>query len=226
MSDVTIEPLGDSAALIRLADVIDDRVNASAIALAAALKARALPGMIDAAPAFASVCVRFDIERWSPEILAGFVDETLQSLAMQDKMIGDTIDVPICYGGEFGPDLTDVAAHCGLAAEDVVALHLGGRYTVAMLGFMPGFPYLSGLDTRLHTPRRVTPRTRVPAGSVAIGGAQTGIYPRDVPGGWHIIGRTPLRLFDASREAPTLFMPGQRVAFRRIDAQQFATWPA
>jgi KipI family sensor histidine kinase inhibitor len=132
------------------------------------------------------------------------------------------IDIPVCYGGEFGPDLDALATHAKLSAAEAVARHCATEYRVAMLGFAPGFAYLLGLDTALHMPRRVAPRVRVPAGSVAIGGAQTGIYPHELPGGWQIIGRTPLTLFDAAREHPALLAPGQRVRFCAIGADEFA----
>jgi allophanate hydrolase subunit 1 len=132
------------------------------------------------------------------------------------------VEIPVCYGGEHGPDLDAVAAHAGLSRDEVVARHAGAGYTVAMLGFAPGFPYLLGLDPALHVPRRANPRTRVPSGSVAIGGAQTGIYPRELPGGWHLIGRTPRALFDPARNPPCLLAPGDRVRFRTITADEFA----
>ncbi|MDE2055050.1 MAG: 5-oxoprolinase subunit PxpB, partial [Xanthomonadaceae bacterium] len=132
------------------------------------------------------------------------------------------VEIPLCYGGEYGPDLDAVAVHARLPRGDVIARHTATEYAVAMLGFAPGFPYLLGLDPALQVPRRTTPRTRVPAGSVAIGGAQTGIYPRELPGGWHLIGRTPLALFDPAREPPCLLAPGDRVRFRAIEADEFA----
>lgn len=134
----------------------------------------------------------------------------------------DTMVIPVCYGGDGGPDLDVVAEHARLSRDDVIARHTAAEYTVAMLGFAPGFPYLLGLDPALHIPRRATPRTRVPAGSVAIGGAQTGIYPRELPGGWNLIGRTPRVLFDPRREPPALLAPGNRVRFRPIGADEFA----
>jgi KipI family sensor histidine kinase inhibitor len=132
------------------------------------------------------------------------------------------VEIPVCYGGECGPDIDAVAEHARLSRDAVAARHAAAEYTVAMLGFAPGFPYLLGLDAALQVPRRATPRTRVPPGSVAIGGAQTGIYPRELPGGWHLIGRTPLVLFDPQREPPCLLAPGDRVRFRPIGAQEFA----
>jgi KipI family sensor histidine kinase inhibitor len=134
----------------------------------------------------------------------------------------DVVEIPVCYGGEFGPDLDAVAAHASISVDEVIDRHLRANYDVAMLGFMPGFPYLRGLDATLHTPRLATPRTRVPAGSVAIGGAQTGIYPRELPGGWRIIGRTPLVLFDPARDVPALLWPGQKVRFVRLSPDDFA----
>ena len=130
--------------------------------------------------------------------------------------------VPVCYGGEFGPDLDDLARYARLSVDEVIARHCAPDYRVAMLGFAPGFPYLLGLDPALHAPRRATPRVRVPAGSVAIGGAQTGIYPSELPGGWLLIGRTPLTLFDPAREAPALLAPGQRLRFRAISADEIS----
>lgn len=132
------------------------------------------------------------------------------------------VEIPVCYGGECGPDIDAVAEYARLSRDEVAARHAAAEYTVAMLGFAPGFPYLLGLDAALQMPRRATPRTRVPPGSVAIGGAQTGIYPRELPGGWHLIGRTPLVLFDPQREPPCLLAPGDRVRFRPIRAQELA----
>lgn len=127
---------------------------------------------------------------------------------------GRIVEIPVQYGGEAGPDLTTVADHTGLPPRDVVQHHVDGEYDVLCLGFQPGFPYLGGLSSALHMPRRSSPRPRIPAGSVAIGGHRTGIYPAETPGGWHIIGRTRLQLFDAADEtAPTLLLPGDRIRF-------------
>ena len=126
---------------------------------------------------------------------------------------GRDIDIPVIYGGDDGPDLEAVARHTGLAAADVAARHAAGRYVVFFLGFQPGFAYLGGLDAALHTPRRREPRLAVPSGSVGIGGEQTGIYPSRSPGGWQLIGRTALALFDPARNPPTLLLPGDRVRF-------------
>ncbi len=213
----TLEPLGDGALTIRLGDRIAGDINDAAIALAERLREH-----YDAAPAYASVCVRFDVDRPpdAGELLA-LIDAALA--APRSTESGKVTEIPICYGSDFGPDLADVAKLVKLSVDDVIARHAAVTYTVAMLGFMPGFPYLRGLPPELAVPRRATPRTDVPAGSVAIGGAQTGIYPRELPGGWHLIGRTPLNLFDATRHTPTLLRAGQRVRFVPIDAGAFAT---
>ena len=202
-----LEPLGDGALLIRLGDRIDDAINDAAIALADRLREH-----FDAAPAYASVCVRFDVDHPpDADALLALIEASLSERRSADA--SGVIEIPVRYGGESGPDVADVATHTKLAIDDVIARHAAATYTVAMLGFMPGFAYLRGLPPELATPRRATPRTHVPGGSVAIGGAQTGIYPRDLPGGWQIIGRTPRDLFDAARAEPALLHPGQRVRF-------------
>ena len=231
MTDIAIEPLGDNALLIRLGARIDAAINEHALALAASLRAAALPGIRDVAPAYSSVCVRFDPCAWTgADRRSPFDDLAMRIRPIVDAAAGTTapraseaaIEIPVCYGGSFGPDIDAVAAHAGLDVATVIARHSGAAYRVAMLGFMPGFPYLLGLPDQLQMPRRASPRTVVPAGSVAIGGAQTGVYPRALPGGWQLIGRTPLDLFDVSRTVPALLEPGQRVRFRAIDATEFA----
>jgi KipI family sensor histidine kinase inhibitor len=221
MNAPRIEPLGDCAALIHCGEIIDTTINAQALAIARALEDARLPGIVDIAPAYASVCVRYEPAAWtSADPAQSPFDRVAESLrTLVDNAASDaatdagSIEIPVTYGGQCGPDLADVAAHAGLTAEEVVARHSAAQYRVAMLGFSPGFPYLLGLDPALHMPRRATPRTRVPTGSVAIGGAQTGVYPRETPGGWHLIGRTPLSLFDPAQDPPALLKPGMRVKF-------------
>ncbi|HET9835102.1 MAG TPA: 5-oxoprolinase subunit PxpB [Rhodanobacteraceae bacterium] len=224
-SECTIEALSEDALLLRFGRVMDSRLNAQVHAAAACLREHDLPGVTEIAPAYASLLLRFD-----PRVYPGAdsfcraVRSALATLSGQnesDPFSGRQIEIPVCYGGAHGPDLGDVAQRAGLDAQRIVERHTAREYTVAMLGFAPGFPYLLGMDRALHTPRRVTPRTRVPAGSVAIGGAQTGIYPRELPGGWMLIGRTPLTLFDAKGDPPCLLAPGDRVRFRAIDAGEF-----
>jgi inhibitor of KinA len=221
MNPPRIEARGDRALLIHCGDAIDPAVNAQALAIARTVEAAALPGVFDIAAAYASVCVRYDPLAWlgADASQAPFARLAVQVGALVDNAVhqepGDagSIEIPVTYGGESGPDLADVAAHAGLSADEVVARHSAVEYRVAMLGFTPGFAYLLGLDPALHMPRRATPRTRVPAGSVAIGGAQTGVYPHDSPGGWHLIGCTSLNLFDPASDPPALLAPGMRVKF-------------
>lgn len=220
MNPPRIEALGDCALLILCGDGIDAAVNARALAVAHAVRAAMLPGIVDIAPAYASVCVRYEPGAWigadarSPfEAITGRLSPLVEHVASYAPADAGLIEIPVSYGGKSGPDLDDVAAHAGLMREAVIDLHCRTEYRVAMLGFTPGFAYLIGLPDALHMPRRATPRTRVPAGSVAIGGAQTGVYPRETPGGWHLIGRTPLNLFDPARDPPALLRPGQRVRF-------------
>lgn len=222
-------PLGDRALLIHLGDGIDQATHRRVRAVCQRLEQRPIPGVVDWVPAFASVAVHYDPAAvpggdgpGTPyQRLAERVEATLRGAAPDALPPPRVVEIPVCYGGEMGPDLEEVGRHHGLAAEEVVRIHAGGDYRVYMLGFAPGFAYLGGLDERIVTPRRPTPRTRVPAGSVGIGGRQTGVYPLPSPGGWHLIGRTPLRLFSTDAEPPALLHAGDRVRFRAIPPEQF-----
>ena len=239
---LAIEPLAEDALLLRFGDGIDIGVNARVHAAARALRTAALPGIVDIAPAYATLLLRFDPGAWLDTPPSGTLPheklaEALRPIATRatdpglrhdDEHKADTrnrlarrMEIPVCYGGGYGPDLDAVAEHAGLAPDEVITRHAAAGYTIAMIGFAPGFPYLLGLDPALAIPRRRNPRTRVPAGSVAIGGAQTGIYPRELPGGWQLIGRTPLVLFDPRREPPCLLAPGDGLRFRAIRADEF-----
>ncbi|HTI96440.1 MAG TPA: 5-oxoprolinase subunit PxpB [Rudaea sp.] len=221
MNAPRIEALGDRALLIHCGETIDAAINARALAIARALEDVRLPGILDIAPAYASVCVRYEPAAWTStdpaqapfDRVAEHLRTLVNNAASDAATDTGSIEIAVTYGGQCGPDIADVAAHTGLSEEEVVARHGAAEYSVAMLGFTPGFPYLLGLDPTLHMPRRATPRTRVPAGSVAIGGAQTGVYPRETPGGWHLIGRTTQHLFDPARDPPALLKPGMRVKF-------------
>ena len=222
-----VEPLGENALLLRFEQRLDPAVNRRVHALAAAIESRRPIWLRELVPGFASLALLVDpcaiadsdalehARNWLQQAALGAAENPTQPTL-------PSIEIPVCYGGEYGPDLDALAAHVGLAADEAIARHAAGDYRVAMLGFAPGFPYLLGLDRSLSMPRLDTPRTRVAAGSVGIGGAQTGIYPRQGPGGWRIIGRTPLTLFDAARTTPNLLAPGQRVRFVPIDAAEFA----
>jgi KipI family sensor histidine kinase inhibitor len=225
MSAPTIERLGDQALLLRWGDSADIAVNRRVHALAGRLRAAA-PWLVDCVPAYASLAVFFDSATLPGEDPMAVVAECVSAiLAGEERRSGATpsrlVEIAVCYGGDHGPDLDDVASACRLSAAQVVERHSRPEYLVAMLGFSPGFPYLLGLDAELAVPRLATPRVCVPAGSVGIGGAQTGVYPNAGPGGWRLIGRTPQCLFDARRAPPAQVMPGDRVRFVPIDAAQF-----
>lgn len=233
---IAVERLGDAAVLLRFGNGIDASINRCVHACAAALVAKSPDWLTELTPAYASLALHVDIARicnvdpfgsdsFDGDLLGAAIAWITQWLAHASFTATDTdariIEIPVAYGGEHGPDLTLLATHAGIAVEDVVARHTAAEYTVAMLGFAPGFPYLLGLDPALAMPRLPSPRTRVMAGSIGIGGAQTGIYPQPGPGGWRLIGRTPLSLFDAQRDPPSLLRAGDRVHFVAIDAAAF-----
>ena len=220
-----IEALADDAWLLRFGDRIDPELNAAVHAMAARLRALNPSWLRDLVPAFASLGVFFDAgvdpARVHAQLLALVEACASDGLAARKEAENGVVEIPVLYGGEHGPDLESSAAGLGLSPGELIRRHTAGDYTVAMIGFAPGFPYLSGLDPALALPRLATPRARVAAGSVAIGGAQTGIYPHESPGGWRLLGRTPWVLFDAAHEPPTRLHPGDRVRFVAIDADEF-----
>lgn len=215
------EALADDAWLLRLAPGSD--ANARAHALAARLRADAPAWLRDVVPAWNSVGVCFDPAQIDPDDALAWLQTPRDGGPDATLATPRTIEIPVCYGGEHGIDLDTAAAELGLTPDAMVERHVAPLYTVAMIGFMPGFPYLDGLDPALALPRLATPRSRVPAGSVGIGGAQTGIYPRESPGGWRLLGRTPLTLFDPAAEPPSRLLPGDRVRFVAIDDATFDT---
>ncbi len=219
-----IQPLGDSAVQVALGETIDLALNRRVQALAFRLEggqgrmpsapadrqsAPARPdGVGEVVPAYASLVVHFDLMRIDYDAVVGWIRAQLEGLDERSLPAPRRVEIPVLYGGAYGPDLDFVARHNGLTPAEVVAIHSAGEYPVYMLGFMPGFPYLGGLDARITAPRLESPRSRVPAGSVGIAGSQTGIYPLDSPGGWRLIGWTPLRLFDPAADPPALLTRG------------------
>jgi inhibitor of KinA len=209
-STVSIEPFGDRAVLLRAGPENTEGVRRRVRAVRDRLAQRPPPGVLDIVPAFTSVTVHYDplITRYSE--LAAAIEPLLSRLEQQVGAAADLITIPVHYDG---PDLAHVAAQSGVSVEEVIRLHSAGWYEVQMIGFAPGFAYLGGLAERIACPRRGTPRTNVPAGSVGIAGNLTGVYPIDSPGGWQLIGRTRTKLFDAQRVPATLLRVGAAVRF-------------
>lgn len=220
---VGLEPLGDAALVLRFGSAISPAVSARLLAARQRLLALALPGVFDVVPAYATLTLSYDPLVWSFEALAAQLECACAEGADENAApAGRRVELPVCYEPPHAPDLAAVARHAQLPESEVVRRHSGVDYRVYFLGFTPGFPYLGGLDPALATPRRATPRAAVPAGSVAIGGGQTGVYPMRTPGGWHLVGCTPLRLFDAARDPCCLLAPGDTVRFVPIDGAVFA----
>ena len=213
MGQVRFLPAGDAALVVELGDTIDPAVNRRVHALAHALAEMAVPGLGEAVPTYRSLLVHYDPLILSYPQAQEIATDALARGVDRPPPEPRTVEIPTVYGGEYGPDIAYVADYHGLAVEEVVRLHTGATYTVYMVGFTPGFPYLGGLPPELATPRLATPRTAVPAGAVGIAGPQTGIYPLASPGGWRIVGRTPAVLFDPHRDPPALLRPGDRVRF-------------
>jgi KipI family sensor histidine kinase inhibitor len=216
-----IIPASDSSLLVVFGDTISPALNQRVIALFRAIQSRHDPRIRNLHPAYASLLIDFDPLRMTHDELTAVVQELANTDDVAAEKTAEVVTVPVCYDVEFGPDLPDVARHAGVSAEEVIRLHSSPTYLVYFLGFSPGFVYLGGLPEILHTPRLATPRPSIAGGSVGIAGSQTGIYPVDSPGGWRLIGRTPLRMFDPETTPPTRLQPGDRMKFEPIDRERF-----
>lgn len=216
MDAIRFLPCGDSAVTVEFGNRIDDQLNGAVHAFASAVEALGHPAIREVVPTYRSATVHY-----LPHLLeyAALVQLLRPLTETQGGAgpFGAPVEIPVLYGGPWGPDLEEVAAHCGMTPEQVIAAHSAPCYRIYMLGFTPGFPYLGGMDPRLATPRRKEPRIRIPAGSVGIAGNQTGVYPIESPGGWQLIGRTPLRLFDLGSDPPILLQAGRSIRFVPID---------
>jgi len=219
-----IVPAGESALIVEFEARIDPEINARAIACAEAIQAAGLAGVRDVVPTYRSVAVYFDPLRTDGDRLQQRLAREAAQPFRPSTAAREPVLIPVCYGGEFGPDLAGVATFAGMAEADVVRAHADATYRVFMLGFVPGFAYLGIVDQRIAMPRHATPRVRVPAGSVGVAGVQTGVYPAETPGGWQLIGRTPVKPFDASREDPFLMKAGDAVRFYPIDRAEYDRW--
>jgi inhibitor of KinA len=239
LSRMQITAVGDSALVVRIGEQFEDAPEETLNEVLRAfhlLRDAGIPGVIELTPAYTSVAVFFDpimVAKRSgkPGELFDWLAEQVREIVTAGarrgrrvrsrRTLARLVEIPVCYDPEFGFDLDRVAEHTKLSEREIVDLHSTGEYRVACIGFVPGFPFLAGLPKNLATPRRDVPRKEIPPGSVGIGGAQTGIYPLRSPGGWNLIGRTPLKLFDPAKDPPTLLCPGNRVRFRSITREQF-----
>jgi|SRR6185437_10217084 len=219
--DSRIIPAGETAWLIELPERLDPEVNERAIEIAAAVEQASLADVSDVVIGYRSVMVYVDPLSDDRLATRSRLDEIVAKPSQRKRALGGNVDVPVCYGGAYGPDLGDLAAFAACSAEEVVEMHTAREYRVFVVGFVPGWAYMASVDPRISAPRRSMPRLKVPAGSVAIAAGQTGVYPAETPGGWHIVGRTPVKPYDPSRADPFLFHAGDHVRFRRIDEGEY-----
>lgn len=220
MENVRFLPCGDRAVTVEWGSTIDEHINRQVHAFARKVEALSHPAITEVVPTYRSATVHYRPEVFSYEELNQLLAPLAQGSAEEAEEL-PVVEIPVCYGGEYGPDLLEVAQHCSLTPEEVIARHTAPTYRIYMLGFTPGFPYLGGMDPSIAAPRRKEPRIHIPAGSVGIAGEQTGVYPIVSPGGWQLIGRTPLRLFDPQKEQPILLSAGAGIRFVPIDEETF-----
>jgi KipI family sensor histidine kinase inhibitor len=215
---------GEDALVVEFGHGIDPVTNDRVYALAAAVEASGNTSVVELVPTYRSLLVHYDLELSSVEDMTGFLNDLVASSAPSDDDHDNTprrtYELPVAYGGVHGEDLDDVADHAGISADEVISIHSGTDYRVYMLGFAPGFPYLGGMDERIATPRLASPRVRVPAGSVGIAETQTGVYPMASPGGWRLIGNTPVSLFDPNADPPVPFLPGSFIRFVPVSSEE------
>ena len=221
MNETLFLPAGDSAVNVEFGRTIDPGINKKIRSLSDSLSCKPIRGVTECIPTFRSLLVCYDPLQTGGEALIKKLKKRIDKLDSAASVSKRVFKIPVCYGGEFGEDIAFVASHAGLTEQEVIDIHTSRDYLIFMLGFLPGFAYLGDLDKRLHTPRLSNPRTSIPAGSVGIGGEQTGIYPLASPGGWQLIGRTPVRPYDPEAEQPILYSAGDYIRFFSVDEQEY-----
>ncbi|MBX4164182.1 5-oxoprolinase subunit PxpB [Priestia megaterium] len=234
-SSAVISPLGDSALVITFGDSIQYDIHKQIKTCKDSIELNPFPGFIECVPAFTNLTIFYNPlevvaavkkkekkEFVSPfEVVSSFLQSKLENEQIEKELDHRTVSIPVCYGGEYGPDLEYVARHHNLTPEEVISIHSEGEYLAYMIGFAPGFPFLGGLSEKIATPRRPSPRTSIPAGSVGIAGMQTGMYPISTPGGWQLIGQTPIKLFLPEQNPPSLLQAGDIVKFEPISKEEY-----
>lgn len=220
----SFSPLGDQAIVIEVGTEINEEAQNRVRMISSLLESQAPEWMIEFIPAFTTVSVFYDPLTAFHETVEAELTELLRHTKEAGSSESRTIEIPVCYGGEFGPDLEFVAEHNGLSAEEVIKIHTSGTYSVYMIGFAPGFPFIGGMSEKIAAPRRNSPRLRIPERTVGIAGMQTGVYPIETPGGWQLIGRTPIRLFRPENEIPSLLRAGDKIIFREISENEYYAW--
>ncbi|MBI1988417.1 MAG: 5-oxoprolinase subunit PxpB [Betaproteobacteria bacterium] len=218
--NVRFLPAGDSAVIVEFGDRIDRLLSERVLRLSALVRAAKLPGVIETVPTFRSLMVHYDPFATDSASLTVAIENLLDSSRGEAKPV-TLWRIPACYAASHAPDLAEVAQRTGLGMEEIVGLHSNTRFHIYMLGFVPGFPYMGDLPEAMVLPRRADPRVRVPPGSIAIATSMTAIYPLESPGGWHLIGATPIRLFDPRRSRPALLSAGDAVRFEPITVREF-----
>ena len=221
MKKAKILTAGDSALLIEFEQKIAPEINAQITAFVHLLKEQHIEGVTDLIPAFASLLINYDPRVIGYKDLKARIEELLKIEVSEEAGDARVFEIPVCYGGEYGPDIANIAENAGLSEQEVIDIHCSKDYLIYMLGFLPGFVYLGGLDERIHTPRLANPRISIPAGSVGIAASQTGIYPLNSPGGWQLLGMTPVKTYDPERETPILVEAGDYIRFVPVTEEEF-----
>ena len=221
MPNVRFLLTGDTSLSAEFGNEISEEINAQIRAFTIALEKSGIPGIVELLPTYRACMIHYDPGVISYRALTKRLEGLLGQLGSIEIPPSDVLEIPVLYGGEMGPDMAFVAEHAGLSEQEVVDIHTSTEYLIYMLGFTPGFTYLGGMSDKLETPRLKQPRVKIPAGSVGIAGKQTGVYPIDSPGGWQLIGRTPVKMYDPDRETPILPKAGQYIKFRAIEQAEY-----